>query len=466
MRAQLIGLAGRLPDQSVAPLSFLHRLAKPRFWRTVRRWRALIAETERWSEEELRAWQLERTRAVVRHAATVPYYREAFGEAGVTPEDLRDLSDLARFPLLEKTALRDRRDDLVSAATPLTESVYSTTGGSTGIPVGFYHDVDHSARTWAFMSDLWGRVGYEEGDRSVVLRGRVIGDGKLWTLDPFRSELVMSSYHLTEEHIPSYLSRILAYGPRYVQAYPSAAALLAKHMRAHDDPAPPGVAAVLCGSENLYSWQRDLIEGAFGCRVFSWYGQSEGICLAGECEHSSSLHIYPQYGLTELVDDSGMTIETPGKVGEIVATGFHARAMPLLRYRTMDNAVLAAGTCEGCRRPYRRFERIEGRLQEFIVSAHGRLISMTAINMHSPVFDRVRQFRFVQDTPGHVTLRIVPAPGFDLGRDRAQIVSEVTAKLGDDLALGLELVEEIPRSGSGKFHFLDQHLPLAVGDKT
>ena len=228
--------------------------------------------------------------------------------------------------------------------------------------------------------------------------------------------------------------------PKYVQAYPSSASLLARHLLAHGDPRPSSVATVLCGSENRYTWQRSLIEEAFGCRVFGWWGQSEGVGLAGECEHASELHIYPQYGLTELVDESGHPIETPGVLGEIVATGFHAMTMPLLRYRTMDMVVLAAGTCDACHRPYRRLERIEGRMQEFIVSEQGRLVSMTAINMHSSVFDRVRQFRFVQTTPGHVTLRVVPAPEFGAD-DEARIVAEVSAKLGGDLRLRVELVE-------------------------
>jgi phenylacetate-CoA ligase len=215
----------------------------------------------------------------------------------------------------------------------------------------------------------------------------------------------------------------------------------------------------------VYDWQRAQIESALGARVFSWYGQSERVVLAGECEHDSALHIFPEYGYTELLDDDDNVITEPGVPGEVIGTAFPTRGFPLIRYRTNDAAVYADGFCEHCRRQYRRFTRIEGRLQEFIVSAGGRPISMTAINMHSPVFDNVRQFRFYQDTPGKVALRIVPKDSYRPDSDAELIRTELAPKLGPDTELtAIELVPEIPPAANGKFRFLDQRLPIKLGD--
>jgi phenylacetate-coenzyme A ligase PaaK-like adenylate-forming protein len=465
VRGLVFDLVGRLPVSLAAPVGALHRRANRKLWRDTDRWTAFIEQSEGWSEEQLDAWQLDRLKEVVRHAyAHVPYYRHSFGGAGIEPGDVRRLDDVRLLPMLDRNDLRDHRDTLVADDVEASQRFYSTTGGSTGIPVGFYHDVGQVARDWAFRRLLWMRVGYRQGDRSVFLRGTVIPGDRLWQLDPFWSNLVMSAYHLTDDRLPVYLERMRAFRPRFLQAYPSTATILARYMIAHGEPPIDGLVAALCGSENLYDWQRTIIEDALGCRVYGWYGHSEAVCLAGECEHSTRLHIYPQYGITELVDHDSQPVTQPGRPGEIVATGLHSRAMPLIRYRTTDVAVWADGTCTECGRPYRQFERIEGRLQEFIVSASGRLISMTAVNMHSPVFDNVRQFRFAQDTKGFVVLRLVPAPAFDLERDGTQIRKELAPKLGSDMRLELELVEEIQRSRSGKFHFVDQKLPLDVGD--
>ena len=163
------------------------------------------------------------------------------------------------------------------------------------------------------------------------------------------------------------------------------------------------------------------------------------------------------------MDAAGEQVTKAGEVGEIVATSLAHRAMPLIRYRTTDVAMLGERSCAACGRPYPLLRRIEGRLQEFMISRHGRVISMTAINMHSPVFDNVAQFRFAQRAAGHVVLRIVPRASYDPVRDEERIRSELGPKLGADTTLELALVDEIPRSASGKLSFIDQELPSPFG---
>lgn len=459
-------LAAHLPDEWMGFTCRVAMLSRYSYWQKVRKWREFLSRSQHWSEDELLSYQWRQVKELLHHAyENIPYYRNLLQEMDARPEDFRDLDDFKKFPTLDKADLQEHLEDLVAVNCPPHSRVYTTTGGSTGIPVGMYLDKDESnAKEWAFMTTLWHRIGYRDGDPSAVLRGAVVSDGQLWELSPFQNWLILSSYHLTEDRLPSYLERLRQFHPKYIQAYPSSIAIVAKFMLEHQEAPVEGIRGILCGSENLYDWQRQQIEEAFQCRVYSWYGQSEKVCLAGECEHSSRLHIFPEYGFTELLDEEGSKIEEPGKVGEIVATGFLSRCMPLIRYRTMDMASYAPGYCELCGRRYRLFERIEGRLQEFIVTATGRYISMAAINMHSPVFDNVRQFRFHQDTPGEVTLRLVPKNSYG-EKDEANIRRELAPKLGSDVELTIELVSEIPRTPRGKYRFLDQKLPLRFGDQ-
>lgn len=448
------------PESWMEPIARAHSLARRRNRRTVTEWHAFLAESERWSEDELHAYAMEQLSDLLRHAYEhVPYYRAVFDGLGARPEDIRQLEDLRSLPTLSKRELQDRQEELLASNVRPRDRVYSTTGGSTGEPVGFFHDRDTSAKEWAFMTTQWERVGFRAGDRTAILRGTVVRGERLFERAPFQNAVIMSSYHLTEGRLPLYLAKLRQFRPRFLRAYPSAATLVARFMLEHAEPPIQELEAILCGSENLYDWQRQQIQEAFGCRVFSWYGQSERVSLAGECEHDSRLHLFPQYGITELLDEAGGAVEEPGRLGEIVATGFLTRAMPLIRYRTADVAVFASGTCEACRRPYKLLDRVEGRLQEFIVSRSGRYISMTAINMHSSVFDNVHQFRFRQSVPGKLMLSILPKPAYSTARDEARIRSELAPKLGPDIHLDVELVAEIPRTGRGKFRFLDQELP-------
>jgi phenylacetate-CoA ligase len=444
----------------MGPIARAHALTRRRFQRTVAAWRDFLAQSEHWSRDELHAYGITQLRDLLRHAYEhVPYYREVFDGLGAQPDDIRGLDDLRSLPTLGKRELQDRQAALVASSVPPEDRVYFTTGGSTGQPVGFFQDPDTSAKEWAFITTQWERVGFRAGDRAAILRGAALRAERLFERAPFQNALLMSSYHLTEDRLPRYVAKLRQFRPRFLRAYPSAATLVARFMLEQAEPPIEGLEAVLCGSENLYDWQRRQIEEAFSCRVFSWYGQSERVCLAAECEHDTRLHIFPQYGITELLDERGDPITEPGRIGEIVATGFLSRVMPLIRYRTTDVAAFAPGTCEACGRPYDRFERVEGRLQEFIVSRGGRYISMTAINMHSPVFDNVQQFRFRQSVPGKVVLSILPKVSYESMTDEPRIRYELAPKLGPDVDLDLELVTEIPRTDRGKFRFLDQELP-------
>jgi phenylacetate-CoA ligase len=100
-----------------------------------------------------------------------------------------------------------------------------------------------------------------------------------------------------------------------------------------------------------------------------------------------------------------------------------------------------------------------------IVTGTGRYISMTAINMHDGIFDHLRQFQFLQTTPGEVVFHYVAKAGVLPSTEAALIQHGLRAKLGADVRLELRSVSEIPRTKAGKFRFLDQRLPIHYGDR-
>ncbi|WP_449405568.1 phenylacetate--CoA ligase family protein [Methanoculleus caldifontis] len=430
---------------------------------TYRKTYALLRQSRQWSREELEAYQTEALSRLLDHAyENVPYYRRVFQERGLVPADIATPADLDLLPILTKEIVQANLPDLKARNYPESAFEYVTTGGSTGIPVGFYYEKGASrAREWAFMKTQWDRVGYRFRDRCVILRGYIVGSGKedvYWKKALFGRWLLMSSHHMTEETLPAYIDRIRKFRPRFIQAYPSMAVVLARYMAEHGVEPFPTVKAILCGSENLYPWQRSLLTEAFGCRVFSWYGNSEQTVLAGECEESTRYHIFPEYGILELIGRDGRPVTTPGETGEVVTTSLVNPICPFIRYRTMDAAVLGDGPCS-CGRSYPLLEKVEGRLQEFIVTKDRRLISMTAVNMHSGVFDNVAQFQFYQKREGEVLIRIVRRPGYT-EEDTEQILRELGKKFEGDVDVTVRFVGTIPRTRRGKYQFLIQDLPL------
>jgi phenylacetate-CoA ligase len=424
----------------------------------------LLQKSQWWSKEQSEEYQLRQLHQLLTHAYdNVPYYSNVFRERGLTPRDIRDFDDLEKLPFLTKEIIRDNVEALKARNVAQDRFEYVTTGGTTGRPLGFYYEKGTSrAKEWAFMRTLWGRVGYKFTDKLVVLRSNVVKTaerGIYWESALLGRWLNLSSYHMNEATLPTYIARIRAFRPKFLWAFPSVVTILASFMKRHDVEPFSTVKAILCGSEAVYPWQRGLLENAFQCRVFSWYGHSEMGALAGECEKSSQYHLFPEYGITELLSTKGTVVRGANEQAEIVTTGFNNLAFPLIRYRTGDFGAYTEDGC-ACHRNYRRLHSVEGRwLQELIIGQHGRIFPVTALNMHSDVYDNVEQFQFYQDREGELILNIVRGTNYTEA-DSQRICEELLKKLGSDTRLDLEFVDHISRTKAGKFKFVVQKLPV------
>ena len=423
--------------------------------------RGLLRATRQIQRDELDAIENALLRDAIASAyAHVPYYRDAMKSRGVEPRHVRSRADLSLLPLLERSTLRDAADALRSEVHGARTRLYVTTGGSTGEPVGFDLEAGVCRSKEAAMLDhAWSIVGFKRSDRGAIVRGSVLGRDRVCDEDPIKGSLLLSSYHLTDAHVPMMIDRLRAYRPRYIQGYPSSVAILARHLLETNTPPPEGLRALLLSSETLRPDQRRLMAEAFRCRVYSWYGHAERVVYAAECEHGEGYHLFPEYGTMELINDVGEVLPWErGVTGEIVGTALWNRAMPLIRYRTNDVATVAYDDCP-CGRPHPKLASVEGRIQEFLIASGGRPISTAALNMHSDVFDRVGQMQFRQHEDGRVELHIVPRPGFG-ERDELAIREQVGKKLGTGTELVLCRCVDIPPTRSGKRRLVIQDLPV------
>ncbi len=453
------------PIRSLVRLTYSSLPFGIRMGRTYRETVKFLRSKEGYGLEEIEKWQLERLRKVISHAYdNVPGYRQLYDEAHVSPADLKSADDLKHFPFVTKEIIRDNLADFTARNIPAWKHLYRTTGGSTGIPFGFYLLQENIEREFAFLHSAWKRAGWKPGDSSAVLRGAFVGsEEKFWDYDPFLKDLRLSTYYLNEKTYSSYRAKLLTSRPTHLQAYPSAANLLAELIVKNGDSRQIHFSVLLLGSENLYSWQTAKISEAFpSSRIFSWYGHAEQVLFAPMCEKNRALHMDPFYGYGEILSDDGRECAI-GESGELVGTSFWNTVTPFIRYRTMDIGRRGEMKCPDCGRPYQLLDSIEGRLQELIVTKSGRYISMTAINMHSDVFDNVRQFQFRQKESGKVTFCIVRKDQYG-EEDTRKIRTELMKKLGDDMELEITFVESIQIPKSGKFRFLIQELPISYGD--
>lgn len=211
-------------------------------------------------------------------------------------------------------------------------------------------------------------------------------------------------------------------------------------------------------SENLYPGQKEFIESKLGGRVFTFYGHSEGACIAGWCEYEDKYHENCEYGYTELIDGAGRVIHEPNIKGEIVATSFGNYIMPLIRYKTGDYSSWSDKTRCSCGRNYRILNSINGRwTQEFFIGKQGNKISMAAINMHDSVFDNVRNYQFEQNEKGKCTLRIVKGDAY-ADTDETIIKNNLNQKFNGTMDINVEYVDDLSRTLRGKQRFIIQNI--------
>lgn len=438
-----------------------------RYGKVYQEYEEFLRDSQWWTQTELEEWQLEQLNKLLKHAyENVPYYKHIYDERGLKPDDIKDFNDLRKLPYLTRYIVKNNFEKLIAQNYPKSKRLYFTTGGTSGTPLGFYWEKGRTrSLERAFMWRQWNWAGYNLGDKTVVLRGSVIKD-LIADYDPIDNTLFLSSYNLREETLASYIEKIQAFQPKSIQAYPSVISLFANYVLRHNIPPIQSLKVILCGSENLFPPQRELLEQAFQCRVFSWYGQGECVSLAGNCEHSNNYHVFSEYSITELIDANDNPVYEEGGMGEIVATGFNNYVMPFIRYKTGDVGVRTTAPCS-CGRNYPLLKRIEGRTQEYIITKDDRIVSLTGLifGLHFTAFTKIRKMQLIQEHKGIVTVKIVKEVGYS-SEDEQEIKSKMQNAVDGSLEITFCYVDDIAPTPRGKHKFLIQKLPIQFGSTT
>jgi phenylacetate-CoA ligase len=433
----------------------------PFSWIAGRAYRAVMARGEMFetaSRADVLAYQekeLDELLAFV--VEQVPAYRSMRRVVG----HLGSLEALKEFPLIDKATLQENMADHLPRDLPRIPHYEITTGGTTGSQLRLFVEDNSQSVETAFVHRAWRRAGYTPRCRKAAFRGVAfphLPAGVYWQPNPIYNELQFSPFHMSESTLGAYVDALLGYGPEYLHGYPSAIDMLAEYvLRKGLVGEFAGIRAVLLASEGCTTVQGERIGRAFGARVFPLYGHSERLIMGAPCETTDVYHHTPDYGILELVTEDGSVCTRPGERGELVGTSLLNRALPLVRYRTGDFATLADSEC-ACGRHWDRFADVEGRWkQDMVVGRTGARISTTALNLHGDVFSRVKRYQYSQSEPGICVLRVVAAPGFSEA-DEDAILSAYRSKVGDELEIQLEVVDDIPLTERGKLKMLERSI--------
>ena len=319
------------------------------------------------SRDEISSLQLERLKWSLRHAYdNVPHYREKFDAAGIAPDDLSDLSDLAKFPFLVKDDLR-RNYPFGMFAVPRAQVVrVHASSGTTGIPtvVGYTQtDIDN----WAgLMARSIRAAGGRPGDIAHVAYGYGLFTGGLgahYGAERLGCTVIPMSGGGTQRQV----QLINDFKPDIILATPSYTLTIADEFeRMGIDPRSTALKVGIHGAEPWSQAMRAEIERRFDMHAVDIYGLSEvmGPGVSCECvESKDGLHFWEDHFYPEIIDPESGAVLADGEPGELVITSLAKEALPVIRYRTRDLTRLLPGTA----RTMRRMEKITGRSDDMMI---------------------------------------------------------------------------------------------------
>ncbi|MBD9676385.1 phenylacetate--CoA ligase [Pseudomonas sp. PDM18] len=329
--------------------------------------RALLDPMETASVDELRQHQLERLRWSLKHAHdNVPLYQKRFAEAGVHPDDLTSLDDLAKFPFTGKTDLRDNYPYGMFAV-PQQEIVrLHASSGTTGKPtvVGYtQNDID----TWAnVVARSIRAAGGRKGDKVHVSYGYGLFTGGLgahYGAERLGCTVIPMSGGQTEKQV----QLIRDFQPDIIMVTPSYMLNIADEIeRQGVDPHSLKLRLGIFGAEPWTAELRRAVEERMGITALDIYGLSEimGPGVAMECaETKDGPIVWEDHFYPEIIDPATGAVLPDGQYGELVFTSLSKEALPMIRYRTRDLTRLLPGTA----RPMRRIDKITGRSDDMLI---------------------------------------------------------------------------------------------------
>ena len=319
------------------------------------------------SRDEIEALQLDRMRWSLAHAYDrVDHYRRAFDAAGVHPDDLRDLTGLARFPFTTKADLRANYPFGLFAVPRAEVRRIHASSGTTGQPtvVGY---TERDLATWAeVMARSLRASGTRPGDVVHVSYGYGLFTGGLGAhggAERLGCTVVPASGGMTARQV----RLIEDFGATTIMVTPSYMLSILDEYRAQGlDPRASPLEVGVFGAEPWTPAMRAEIEAAFDLHAVDIYGLSEvmGPGVANECvETKDGLHVWEDHFYPEVVDPETGAALPEGERGELVLTSLTKEAFPVIRYRTRDLTRLMPGTA----RTMRRMEKVTGRADDMIV---------------------------------------------------------------------------------------------------
>lgn len=403
--------------------------------------------------EEKKDIQLKKIQQIVEYAYfNVPYYRELFDKNNISYK-IKTFDDFEKIPYLTKDIIKENLENLKSIKNIKCNKI--TTGGTTGMPMEFYLDKEVCINEIAFVDYYWNKFNseYINSKKIAVLRGNIPSNGKKFEV--LGNRMIMSSFELKNQNINEYIERLEKFNPDYIHIYPSSLSIIANFILQNNiELKLERLKGIFSSSETLKNSQRKVIEKAFNVKICDLYGHSERAVIAFDNINGEEYTLDLFYGYTEVINDEGINIiNQKGKIGEVVATSFWNKSMPLIRYKTGDNAITSGN--------YDSLNKIFGRKSEYFIDKNNNKILFTCAD--EPFWEckeKIEAYQYIQDEIGECELKIVKSNKLQLEQKDEKNIKKELKRLYPNINFNIRYVNKIERTSRGKYRYLIQNIKV------
>jgi phenylacetate-CoA ligase len=437
---------------------------------------------DRWTVEQLAAFQRRRLGELVRHAtASSPFYRERY--AGLDPGDP---VELRRLPAVDKATVMERFDDLVCDRRLTLAAVEAHLDGLTRdeLLLGRYRAMatgGSTGRKGVFVADRaeWRQylAGFFRWNHYAGLAPRLprLRIATIAAARPLHMTYRMAAsvdvglYRVLRLEaatpVAAMVEALNRHQPQFLYAYGSVLGLLAAEQLGGRLRISP--TAIASSGETHTAELRDAIRAAWGTSSFELYAMTEAGILGSHCDRHSGIHLFEDQAIVEVVDERGRPVPA-GQVGhKLLVTNLVIRSQPLIRYEVSDMVAVAGERCP-CGRPFRLLAGIEGRNDDILhlPAAAGGTVAVHPLALRTALagIPGLAEYKVVHDGDGlHVRAALRP----DAVPERT--VRQVADRLAEKLAaqgvarpaVQVELRDDLrdERDTAGKFKLVESRLP-------
>jgi len=435
-------------------ISFFNILAyKDRYGKHYRYFFKVYSENKSLSITDLKYLQKEKYENFVTFTLkNAPFYSNFYQNSN----DPTKIENLKELPILSKELLRENREAIYTI--PKNKAIISKTGGTTGVALEVRFTKKDVEERFAMLDHFRNNYGYKLGEKTAWFSGKTLLNSKdlhknrFWKTDHLFKVRYYSTFHISEQTAKYYLENLIQLNPKFIIGFPSCLVELARTGKKLNIVFPEGIQAIFGTAETITEQIKYEIEAFFNTRILNQYASSEGAPFIVECP-LGKLHLELQSGVFEVLDEHNV----PTDKGKLIITSFSTHGTPLIRYDIGDEIELSDELCT-CGNNNPLVKEILGRSNDYLLSPEFGKINLGNIS------------NTLKNVPGIIKMQIIQE---ELNSNQINICTDKTEytetaekiflqnwreRMGNQIAINIKNVNEIPNEKSGKFKMVKNKL--------